>query len=83
MTEKKDIKSMTFTELTKELSDFGEKPFRARQMYDWMHKKLASSFEEMPNLSKDFREKCRERYTYTTLEAVRVQESKADGTKKF
>ena len=83
MTEKKDIKSMTFTELTKELSDFGEKPFRARKMYDWMHKKLASSFEEMTNLSKDFREKCRERYTYTTLEAVRVQESKADGTKKF
>ncbi len=83
MTQKIDIKSLTLSELKKELESRGEKVFRAKQMYEWMHVKLARDFEEMTNLSKDFREKCREWYTYTALQAVQVQESKMDGTKKF
>lgn len=78
-----DIKSMTLAELTEELAGQGEKSFRAKQMYEWMHVKLARSFAEMTNLSKAFREKCEERYQYTALEALQVQESKIDGTKKF
>jgi len=81
--QKPDIKSMTLEELTEELKSRGEKAFRAKQMYDWMHVKLAADFEEMSNLSKDFRRKCKELYEYTALETVRVQESKLDGTKKF
>ena len=61
----------------------GEKAFRAGQLYQWMHVKLARSFDEMTNLSKAFREKLKEEYTYTALQAVQVQESKLDGTKKF
>lgn len=83
MSEKIDVKSLTLDELKSELKDKGEKAFRAGQMYDWMHKKLARSFDEMSNLSKDFREKCKEWYDYTSLKAVEVQESKIDGTKKF
>lgn len=78
-----DIKSLTLSELSEELKKYGEKAFRARQMYEWMHVKLARDFDEMTNLSKAFREECRERYRYTALEALRVQESKLDGTKKF
>lgn len=78
-----DIKCLPFPELKAELESRGEKAFRAKQMYEWMHQKLARDFDEMTNLSKDFREKCREWYNYTALEAVRVQESKIDGTKKF
>ena len=79
----RDVKSLSLEELTRELEARGEKAFRARQMYEWMHVKLARSFEEMTNLSREFREKCRERYVFTALQAVRVQESKIDGTKKF
>lgn len=74
---------MTLRQLTEELVSLGEKPFRAKQMYQWMHVKLAGGFEEMTNLSMGFRETCREKYAYTSLEAVEVQESRLDGTKKF
>lgn len=80
---KVDIKSLTLEELTEELGKYGEKAFRAKQMYEWMHVKLARNFEEMTNLSKALREQCAERYTYTSLEALQVQESAIDGTKKF
>ena len=83
MEQKIDIKSLTLSELKEELARKGEKAFRAKQMYEWMHVKLAEGFDEMTNLSKDFREKCKEWYDYTTLRAVRVQESAIDGTKKF
>ncbi len=61
----------------------GEKPFRAVQCYEWMHVKLARSFAEMTSLSKDFREKCGNRYQYTALNPVEIQKSALDGTKKF
>lgn len=83
MIDKKDIKSMTFDELANELEQMGEKKFRATQVYDWMHVKLARDFDEMTNLSGALREKLAGEYEYTSLNAVRVQESKIDGTKKF
>ena len=78
-----DIKSMSLPQLEKELTALGEKSFRAKQLYQWMHVKLARSFDEMTNLSKEFREKCKEIYSYTCLEPVKVQESKLDGTRKY
>lgn len=83
MTEKRDVKSLTLSELTEELKSAGEKAFRAKQMYDWMHRKLVRDFDEMTNLSGEFREKCRDRYALTVLRAVQVQESKLDGTRKY
>lgn len=83
MEEKTDVKSLTLDELARALERRGEKAFRARQMYEWLHVKLARSFDEMTNLSKEFREKCRADYELTALRAVRVQESGIDGTKKF
>ncbi len=81
--QKKDIKSMTVPELEEEFSAMGEKPFRARQAYQWMHQKLARGFAEMTDLSAALREKCRETFRYTCLETVRMQESAADGTRKY
>lgn len=83
MEQKIDIKSLTLDELTEELVSRGEKAFRAKQMYEWMHVKLVESFDEMTNLSKEIRERCKENYNFTTLHAIEVQESKIDGTKKF
>ncbi len=83
MNVKTDIKSLTLEELTAVLKEKGEKAFRAKQMYEWMHIKLARNFEEMTNLSKDFRVGCKEWCEYTALTPMRVQESQIDGTKKF
>lgn len=81
--EKKDIKSMTAEELAAEIANLGEKPFRAAQIYDWMHGKQARSFAEMTNLSKEFRRVLEEHFSYTSLTPMDMQESKIDGTKKF
>lgn len=83
MKDKTDIKSLRLEELKEEFARMGEKAFRAGQMYQWMHQKLARSFDEMTNLSKDFREKCKQAYEYTALELLQVQESKLDGTRKY
>lgn len=80
---KKDIKSLNLDELTEELLAMGEKAFRAKQIYEWMHVKLAEDFAAMTNISKSLQEKCRNHFSYTALRAVKVQESRLDGTKKF
>lgn len=78
-----DIKSQSLEELKKTVEALGEKPFRAKQLYEWMHVKLAKSFEEMTNLSKTFRGKLNESCTLTTLAALDVQTSQIDGTQKY
>lgn len=78
-----DIKSMTLDELKEDMGAIGEKAFRAKQLYEWMHQKLAGGFEEMTNISSALKEKCGERYEYTSLQAVKVQKSAIDGTQKY
>ena len=77
-----DIKSLTIEELTDLLTDMGEKPFRARQIYSWMHNKLVSSYDGMTNLPKSLRERLSE-YPLTVLETCAVQVSSLDGTRKY
>ena len=81
--ERTDIKSQTLDELKQTVEALGEKPFRAKQLYDWMHVKLAGSIDDMTNLSKAFREKLKESCTFTVLDMLEVQTSKIDGTQKF
>ena len=45
MTEKIDIKSLTMEELEQELVKLGEKKFRAKQVYQWLHEKLAEDLD--------------------------------------
>ena len=49
----------------------GEKAFRAKQLYEWLWKKSARSFDSMTNLSKDLRDKLQEDFT---IPAVTVAE---------
>ena len=81
--DKKDIKSYTFDELKKEIESIGEKAFRAKQIYEWLHVKLAASFDEMTNLSKALREKLESQYEIPTVKMLERQVSKMDGTNKF
>ena len=77
-----DIKSMTIDELKELMTVLGDKPFRAKQIYSWLHEHLVISYDEMTNLSKGLREKLKE-YPITALEVVDVQTSRLDGTQKY
>ncbi len=79
----KDIKSMTLPELTEYVLTLGEKKFRAEQLYQWMHQKLAADFDQMSNLSGSFRQKLKENCRLTVLKQVDVRISAIDGTRKY
>ena len=80
---KKDIASLNWEELQKELLEAGEKKFRASQIYEWIHKKGAEDFSEMTNLSKVLREKLEQSFRIPKVEMIARQISKKDGTNKF
>ena len=65
------------------MESLGEKSFRAGQLYEWMHEKLAEGYEEMTNIPRRLAEQCALRFEYTTLKTVQMQESKLDGTRKY
>lgn len=80
---KKDIRAYTYEELQEEMAALGEKKFRAKQLYEWLHVKLTGSFDEMTNLSRELRERLNEAYTILPVEMLERQESNLDGTNKF
>ena len=81
--EKKDIASYSFEELQEEMLAIGEKGFRSRQIYSWIHEKLVDDFEEMTNLPKTLRQKLESAYEIRRVEMEKRQISKIDGTDKF
>lgn len=60
--ERINIRELSKSELKERLSELGEKAFRANQVYEWLWKKNAASFEEMSNLSKELRHKLNEHF---------------------
>ena len=78
-----DVKSLNQKELEAVLVSLGEKPFRARQIYHWMHVRHASSFDEMTDISKALQEKLKAGCQMPVLRQVTVQRSKLDGTMKY
>ncbi len=84
MTEKTDILSLSYSELQDEiLNRLGEKKFRAGQIYDWLHKKKAVSFDEMTNLSANLRLQLNDTFCIKRLNIVRKLESAIDNTVKY
>ena len=81
--EQLDIKSQDLPELKKTVEGLSEKPFRAKQIYEWLHKKQAESFQEMTNLSVSLREKLKRNCQIMSLKVLEVQTSKLDGTQKY
>ena len=80
---KKDIRAYGYEELQKEMATIGEKAFRAKQIYEWLHVKLVDHFDEMTNLSKALREKLEENYEILPVVMLERQISQIDGTNKF
>ena len=60
----------------------GEKPFRAGQIFKWLHEGV-QSFDEMSNLSKELRARLAENFILTVPEVGRKQVSRVDGTVKY
>ena len=83
MKNKMDIKSLNMEELTAFVVGLGEKKFRGKQLYEWLHVRQAASFDEMTNLSKEFRERLKETCEMVSLRQVDVQISAIDGTRKY
>lgn len=81
--DKRDLRSFTLEKLTEEMKSLGEKPFRAKQIYGWLHQKQVTSFDEMTNISKDLRKKLEENYTLKNLKIVEKLVSKEDNTSKY
>lgn len=78
-----DIKSMTVPQLERFFQSLGEKPYRAAQVFDWMHRRQARTYEEMTNLSRRLRETLQRVSPLTVLQPVEVQISRQDGTRKY
>ena len=82
--EKTDIRSMTFEELERFVVDvLGDKKFRAKQIYEWMHVKLVQRFDEMTNLSKDLRQRLEAQADLCPVEMADRLVSEIDGTRKY
>ncbi len=70
-------------EMLKEyLINLGLKPFRSKQIIEWLYRKKVKSFDEMTNISKDFIEKLKEDFYIDLLKCV-VNQKSSDGTQKF
>jgi len=79
---KKNIRNYDLNDLKQEMIKIGQKPFRAEQIFKWLNQEKVSSFDEMTNLSLDFREKLADNYTIGNFEIEQKLISK-DGTKKY
>lgn len=80
--DKLDLKDLTFDELSDWVASLGEKPFRAKQIFQWVYRG-ARSVSEMTDLSKGLREKLDSLCEIGHLEIERKLVSKLDGTIKY
>lgn len=80
---KQDLLSLSLPELEAALIALGEQKFRARQLYEWLHRKNAASLSECTNLSAALRQKLDERFYIPRLTVKRKLESTLDRTVKY
>ncbi len=78
-----NLKGMSLEELRAFVESVGEKKYRAAQLFAWMYAKGAQSFDEMTDISKEFREMLASGARLDSLELVRKSISPTDGTTKF
>lgn len=80
---KKDILSYSLDELSSFIAELGEKKFRAKQVYEWLHVQRVSSFDEMSNISLTLRTKLDEKFCINSINIVKKLESHMDNTIKY
>ena len=80
--QKPGLRSLSLEELQLFVDRMGEKPYRARQLFRWLHFRGAGAFEEMSDLPRPFRERLAKETRLDTLAIDAVQQS-SDGTRKY
>ncbi|MDR6302094.1 23S rRNA (adenine(2503)-C(2))-methyltransferase RlmN [Mesonia maritima] len=78
---KKDIRALSKEQLQDFFISIGQRPFRGKQVYEWLWSKGAHTFEEMTNLSKETRQILEENFVINHIQVDEMQRSK-DGTIK-
>lgn len=78
-----DIKSLNLDELTEYIVSLGEKKFRAKQIYRWLHVDNVMSYDEMKNIPLALRNLLKEKSPLIPLKVEDLQISKIDGTRKY
>lgn len=78
----KNIRHLNLKDIEEYFASFGEKKFRAKQVYDWLWLKPVRSFDEMTNLSKELRQKLAAEFSLPALKIDHTQHSE-DGTFKL
>ncbi|OMP75309.1 23S rRNA (adenine(2503)-C(2))-methyltransferase RlmN [[Flexibacter] sp. ATCC 35208] len=78
---KTNIRQLSLSEIQEYFGSIGEKPFRAKQVYEWLWLKHATSFDGMTNLSRELRVKLEEHFTLPAVQVDTTQHSE-DGTIK-
>ncbi len=78
---KKDIRVLTKDQLRDFFVSQNDKAFRGNQVYEWLWRKSAHSFEDMTNISKETRQMLEENFVINHIEVDTIQRSK-DGTVK-
>ena len=79
---KTELIGLSKEEIAQEIAKIGEKPFRAKQLWQWLYLKGVTDFDKMSNLSKELRAKLKENYSITRPKIVAEQISK-DKTHKW
>jgi 23S rRNA (adenine2503-C2)-methyltransferase len=79
---RRNLVGLSRAELTAALAELGEPAFRARQLWQWMYVRGATSFDGMTSLAKPLRAKLAERFIVARPDVARLQDS-VDGTKKW
>jgi len=82
MSERANLLDFTLPRLTQWLAALGEKPFRARQVFRWIHQRGVDDFDAMTDLAKSLREKLG-RTAEVRAPAVLSEHRSADGTVKW
>jgi 23S rRNA (adenine2503-C2)-methyltransferase len=76
-----NIRSLTLAQVTETFREMDEPAYRARQVWEWLWQKSATSFEEMTNLSKALRQKLAARFCFQPL-TIDLKQVSTDGTVK-
>lgn len=82
MADKIELTELSKEELSKEIEQIGEKPFRAKQLWQWIYYRGVIDFNEMTNLSLALRQKLMESFTITRPKIV-TEQSSIDKTHKW
>lgn len=79
----RNIKELSIAEITDFVSSLNEKPFRAKQIYEWLWKKNVSSFDEMKNVSNKITDALKSSFEIKPLKITYSVKSSIDNSSKF